>query len=64
MNFEIDAESITYNGKSFEKGDTVKWNNRKEGKLVKIGKKRIIILRNDNHKEKRLKIEQFIKLNF
>ena len=60
----MDRESLTYNGKTFEKGDTVKFSTKKEGKLVKIGKKVIIVLRNDNHKERRLKIKDFIKYNF
>ena len=60
----MDRESLTYHGKTFEKGDTVKFSTKKEGKLVKIGKKVIIVLRNDNHKERRLKIKDFIKYNF
>ena len=61
---KTDNESITYNGKTFEKGDTVKFSTKKEGKLIKIGKKVIIVLRNDNSKERRLKVEDFIKFNF
>jgi hypothetical protein len=61
---KIDRESISYNGKTFEKGDTVKHSVKKEGKLVKIGKKIIIVLRNDNHKERRLKLKDFIEINF
>lgn len=61
---QIDEDSISYNGKTFEKGDTVKWLRNKEGKLIKIGRKRVIVLRNDNHKERRLKVDTFIKLNF
>jgi hypothetical protein len=61
---EIDRESITYNGKTFEKGDPVMFSSKKDGKLIKIGKKVIIVLRNDNNKERRLKIEDFIKYNF
>jgi hypothetical protein len=64
LDFKIDEDSISYNGKTLEKGDTVKWLRNKEGKLIKIGKKRVIVLRNDNHKERRLKVETFIKLNF
>ena len=60
----MDRESLTYQGKTFEKGDTVKFSNKKEGTLIKIGKRVIIILRKDTHKERRLKIEEFIKHNF
>ena len=64
--FEIDKQegSITYKGKTFEKGDNAKWSPRKSGKLVKIGKRKVIILREDNHKERRLKLNEFINLNF
>ena len=61
---EIDRESISYQGKTFEKGDTVKFTTKKEGKLIKIGKRVVIVLRNDNHKERRLKLDEFIKYNF
>jgi hypothetical protein len=61
---KIDHESITYNDKTFEKGDTVKYSSKKEGKLIKIGKKNIIVLRNDNNKERRLKVKDFIEINF
>jgi len=60
----MDSESLIYHGKTFEKGDIVKFSLKKEGKLIKIGKKNIIILRNDNNKERRLKISDFIKYNF
>ena len=43
----MDRESLTYNGKTFEKGDNVKFSTKKEGKLIKIGKKVIIVLRGD-----------------
>jgi hypothetical protein len=64
--FEIDKQegSITYKGKTFEKGQSAKWSPRKSGKLVKIGKRKIIILRDDNHKERRLKTNEFIHLNY
>jgi len=52
-----------YNGKIINKGDTVKFNALKEGKLIKIGKRVVIVLRNDNNKERRMKIEEFLKLN-
>ena len=61
---EIDRESISYQGKTFEKGDTVKFTTKKEGKLIKIGRRVVIVLRNDNHKERRLKLDEFIKYNF
>ena len=60
----MDRESLSYQGKTFEKGDTVKFSTKKEGVLVKIGKRVIIVLRNDTHKERRLKVAQFIKYNF
>jgi len=61
---ETDRESITYQGKTFEKGDIVKFSIKKEGKLIKIGKRVIIVLRDDTNKERRLKIDEFIKYNF
>ena len=45
-------------------GDTVKYSANKQGKLIKIGRKNVIVLRDDNHKERRLKVAQFIKYNF
>ena len=60
---EIDKESIMFNGKVINKGDTVKFNSLKDGKLIKIGKRVVIVLRNDNNKERRMKIEEFLKLN-
>jgi hypothetical protein len=61
---EIDNESFIYKGVHFRKGDTVKYSANKQGKLIKIGRKNVIVLRDDNHKERRLKVAQFIKYNF
>jgi len=60
----MDRESLSYQGKTIEKGDTVKFTTKKEGILIKIGPRVIIVLRNDTHKERRLKINEFIKFNF
>ena len=60
----MDNESFIYKGKHFRKGDTVKYSPSKEGKLTKIGPRNIVILRDDNHKERRLPIQKFLKFNF